>query len=98
MPIRRMAITLELNVVGLIKVAAENKAEPVLQLFLVQHDTTVPADVEPVLLAVHVLPDATHVYAFVAVPLTYPEEVFNYLLFANIKLIYFRLKFQRKIR
>jgi hypothetical protein len=68
MPMRRMAITLKLNVVGLIVVAAE--AEPVLQLFVVQHDSNVPAVVEPVLVAVHVVPDGIHVYTFVAVPST----------------------------
>ena len=94
MPIKRMAITLKLNVAGLIEVAAENEAEPVLQLFVVQHDTTVPADVEPVLIAVHVLPDATHVYAFVAIPINQTEEVF--INCANIKLIHFRFKISNK--
>jgi hypothetical protein len=52
------------------EVVPVNEAEPVLQLFVVQHDTAVPAVVVPVWLAVHVVPDGTHAYAFVAVPLT----------------------------
>ena len=59
---------------------AENEAEPVLQLFAdVQHDTTVPAVVEPVLEAVHVVPDATHEYVLIAVPNAQIEEIFNKL-------------------
>ena len=58
---------------------AENEAEPVLQLFAVQHDTTVPAVVEPVLEAVHVVPDGTHEYALVAVPAAQTEEVLKIL-------------------
>ncbi len=61
---------------GLIDCDAENEAEPVLQLFAdVQHDTTVPDVVEPVLEAVHVVPDATHEYVLVAVPADQAEEV-----------------------
>ena len=37
---------------------AENEAEPVLQLFDVQHDVTDPNVVEPVWAEAHVVPDA----------------------------------------
>ena len=47
-----------------------------LQLFVVQHDVAVPAVVAPVLEGVHVLPDGTHEYVFVAVPDAQIEEVF----------------------
>jgi hypothetical protein len=48
---------------------AENATVPVLQLFAdEQHDVAVPAVDEPVLAAVHVVPDGTHEYVLVAVP------------------------------
>jgi len=50
---------------------------PVLQLFAdEQHDTAVPDVVVPALEAVHVVPDATHEYVFVAVPADQTEVVF----------------------
>jgi hypothetical protein len=45
-------------------------------LFVVQHDTAVPAVVEPVEEAVHVEVDAIHEYALVAAPADQTEEVF----------------------
>jgi hypothetical protein len=61
-----------------------NEAEPVLQLLGdVQHDTTVPAVVEPALEAGHVVPDATHEYVLVAVPDNQTEEVFIFKRFEN---------------
>ena len=41
-----------------------------------QHNVAVPAVDEPVLEAVHVVPDGTHVYVLVAVPADQAEEVF----------------------
>ena len=64
---------------GLMDDDAENLAEPVLQLFVVQHDTTVPEVVEPVEEAVHVVPDATHEYVLTAVPDAHIEDVLNKL-------------------
>ncbi len=62
---------------GLMDWDDENEAVPVLQLLAdEQHDTTVPAVVEPVMVALHVVPDATHEYVVVAVPFVYDEEVF----------------------
>ena len=62
---------------GLMDWDDENEAEPVLQLFILQHDTTVPDVVEPVMVALHVELDATHEYVLVvAVPFVYDEEVF----------------------
>jgi hypothetical protein len=58
---------------------AENEAEPVLQLFVVQHDVTAPAAVVPVEVAVHVVPDGTHEYALVADPDNQVETVLNKL-------------------
>ncbi len=55
------------------------EAEPVLQLLVVQHDTAAPDVDEPVLVAVHVEPDATHEYVLVAVPDSQTEEVFWFL-------------------
>ena len=43
------------------KQLATIRAEPVLQLFVVQHDVAVPDVGVPVLVAVHVVPDAAHV-------------------------------------
>jgi prephenate dehydrogenase len=60
---------------GLMDWDAEIATEPVLQLFVVQHDEAVPAVDEPVLVAVHVEPDATHEYVLVAVPANHTEEV-----------------------
>jgi hypothetical protein len=51
----------------------ENLAEPVLQLFDVQHDSTIPAVVEPVEEAVHVVPDGTHEYVLTAMPAVQAE-------------------------
>jgi hypothetical protein len=65
---------------GLMDDDAENLAEPVLQLLVEQHDTTVPAAVEPVEEAVHVVPDAAHVYTLaVAVPDNQVETVLKKL-------------------
>ena len=63
---------------GLMDDDAEKEAEPVLQLLAdEQHDTTVPDVVVPVMVALHVVPDATHEYVLVvAVPFVYDEEVF----------------------
>ncbi len=58
---------------------AEIDAEPVLQLLVVQQDTAVPAVVEPVEEAEHVVPDAIHAYVLVAVPANQTEEVLNKL-------------------
>ena len=58
---------------------AENEAEPVLQLFVLQHDVTFPDADEPNLVAVHVVPDATHEYALDAVPAVQNETVLNKL-------------------
>ena len=55
---------------------ARNDTEPVLQLLVEQHNVAVPAVDEPVLEAVHVVPDGTHVYVLVAVPADQAEEVF----------------------
>ncbi len=50
-------------------------AEPVLQLSVVQHVVALPDVVEPVLEAVHAVPDGTHVYVLAAVPAVQTEEV-----------------------
>ena len=60
---------------GLMDDDAENEAEPVLQLLVMQHDTTVPDIGVPVLVALHAEPDATHEYVLVAVPFVHAEEV-----------------------
>ena len=44
-----------------------------------QHDTAVPDIGVPVLVAVHVVPDGTHVYLSVAMPAVHTEVVFNKL-------------------
>ncbi len=64
---------------GLMTDDAENGFVPVLQLFVVQHDTTVPDIVEPVEEAVHVEPDGTHEYVLTAMPDVHNEEVLNKL-------------------
>jgi hypothetical protein len=64
---------------GLMDDDAENEAEPVLQLFDEQHDTAVPDAVDPVVEAVHVVPDATHEYVLTAVPDAHIEDVLNKL-------------------
>ncbi len=46
-----------------------------------QHDTTLPNVIGPEEEAVHVLPDATHVYPLVAVPAAQAEEILNRLVF-----------------
>ena len=57
---------------------AENEFVPVLQLFAdVQHVSIRPADVVPVEVAVHVVPDATHEYVLTATPAPQAEEVLN---------------------
>jgi hypothetical protein len=45
----------------------------------VQHDTAVPDIGVPVLEAVHVVPNGTHVYVSVAMPAAHTEVVFNKL-------------------
>ncbi len=60
---------------------AENEFVSVLQLFVEQHDVTVPNVVEPVEEAVNVMPDATHEYELVAVPASQAEEILNRLVF-----------------
>jgi hypothetical protein len=51
--------------------------DDVLQLFVVQHDIACPnVDTQPNLAAVHVVPDSTHEYVFVAVPADQTKEVF----------------------
>jgi hypothetical protein len=69
---------------GLMDDDAEIATEPVLQLFAdEQHDVAVPAVDEPVLVAVHVVPDGTHEYVLVAVPDNQTEEVFIFKRFEN---------------
>ncbi len=46
-----------------------------------QHDTTIPNVVEPVEEAVHVVPDAAHVYPLVVVPAAKAEKILNRLVF-----------------
>jgi hypothetical protein len=61
---------------GLMDDDAEISTEPVLQLFDEQHDVACPnVDTQPNLAAVHVVPDGTHEYVFVAVPNFHNEEV-----------------------
>jgi hypothetical protein len=60
-------------------VVVVKRDEPVLQLLVLQHDTTVPDAVVPEKEAVHVMLDETHEYVFVTVPDAQIEEVLNKL-------------------